>query len=310
MIKGITKSPMVRNLAIGAMFAGAVAAGQAAKPVTNPQTDRPLQEQVMSAEASQALLAVVMSQNPSTERNTALETRFLACAKPNALGMDNKEGINQSYQKYGSAFTIMNLQAIICESNFDKTVDKFHNAETAALREQLKNQTKAQSEEYRTAMLSTGSLGKMSISDYFCERLDGSVQNLKKYYHDSWVPFRDSYMIKALQAGNGKPSAKTCSDYMDKLVADIPFFTATERQDYNNKVKAFESTLSSSAVDQTNLIAFKLYTIDSILIKRALKDFEMINGKRTWNSAFGNTYELKSKPKAAGTSNTPKFGLG
>lgn len=309
MIKGITKSPIIRNLAIGAMFAGAVAAGQATKPVTNPQTERPMQEQLMSKDASKALLALTLSQTPSFERNRAIDNKVMELSTTEKDKKENAEAMTSYYKSLGTNGAVMVLQGMLCDYCFEKTIDEFHKKETAALRKQLENPTKEQKDEYWHDMVMQAKVGKISIADYYCERLDASVQNLKKYYKESWAPHRITYLNNAIKAGNGKPSAKIASDYMDRLERSINSFTEEEHKAYKNGVAEYEAKLGNSAIDQSNLVAFKMFLIDKLIIMKNAKDFPMIKNSKTFNSIFKKSFEQKLYPQPEKASRTPSFGL-
>lgn len=303
-------SPTLRNIAIGAMFAGAVAAGHGAKPVTNPQTERPMQEQLISSDASKALAAVVLSQTPSFEHNKAIDNKLIALSGNEEEVKNNTEAIDSYYKAFGTSGAVMAMQGMLDDIYLGKTMDEFHQKETTALRKQLENPTKEQSEEYLHDMLIQGKLGAgIGIADYYCEKLDGSVQNVKKYFMEGWAPHRTSYLNNAVKAGNGKPSAKTCSEYMDKLEKSVTFFTEEDHKAYRNNVAEYEAKLGSSEVDQSNLVAYKLFLIDKMVIMNTIKGLPMIKNSKTFDSVFKKSYEQMLYPQPENNSKKPLFDL-
>lgn len=310
MIKGIMKTPIVRNLAIGSMFAGAVMAGQAAKPVSNPMTESPLQEQLLSSDASKALAAVALFQSSDDVRNKEIENKIMALSENEAERKDNKAAIDYLYSNFGLYFTAAALQTDLCNAYFKKAMDSFNKAEQPILRRRVENNpTQAEKDEYWERTVASAQLGQgYKIGDYFCEVLDGSVYNLKYYYDNTWVPFRQSYMNAILSGSSGKPTAKQVSDGLDKLEQSVTFFTAEEHKRYNNEVKAYEEKLTSSNVDQSNLIAFKVFLIDRMVIERNIKDFRLLDGNRHLMITLEMIYD-DIKPLNEAQSCAPKFSL-
>lgn len=313
MIKAITKSPMVRNLAIGAMFAGAVMGGQAAKPVSNPQTERSLQEQLMSSDASKALAAVVFSQSSSDVRNTAIDRKVMALAANEAERKNNKEYLDVMYSRLGTYFAAASLTSSLCDEYFKKAMDDFNKTEKPILRKRVETRmTEDERIEYiQNREIYDSSKGKIqSPGDYFCDCLDGSVYNLKYYYENTWAPFRDAHINAIVSAGTGKPTAKQVSDGVDKFEKTVTFFTAADHKRYNDEVKAYEATLGSSTIDQSNLIAFKVFLIDKMAIERNIKDFEMLKGNKNLMNTLKRVFDGNVKPEKGLPNSAPKFTLG
>lgn len=312
MIKAITKNPVVRNLAIGAMFAGAVVAGQAAKPVSNPQTERPLQEQLMSSNASNALAAVVLSQTSSTVHNTAIDKKVLAGATDAADRADRADYIEKIYPKYGTYFCAATLQSSLCDQYFEKAMDDFNKTERPILRKRVENNpTQAEKNDYHEMLIRTASIGEgYGIGDYFCEKLDGSVYNLKYYYQNTWAPYRDAQINGIVGNTARKPSAKEVSDGLDKLEKSLPFFTAADHKKYKDEVAAFEANLGSTPVDQSNLLAFKVFLIDRMVIDRNIQDMNMLKGNRNLMNTLNRVYDGNIKPAKPSSSSIPSFSLG
>lgn len=312
MIKAITKNPVVRNIAIGAMFAGAVAAGQAAKPVSNPQSERPLQEQLMSSDASKALAVVTLSQTSSTVKNNAINSKVLNSA-PNAQERKERaDYIEMIYSNYGTYFAVASLQSSLCDEYFEKAMDEFNKSEKPILRKRVEsNPTQAEQKEYREMLIRTASIGDgYGIGDYFCESLDGSVYNLKYYYEKTWVPYRDSQINGIMATGGKTPSAKAVSDGLDKLEQSLPFFTAADHKRYKDEVAAYEANLGSTPLEQSNLLAFKVFLIDRMVIDRNIQDLEMLRGNKNLMNTLNRIYDGNIKPAKSAQSTTPKFGLG
>lgn len=309
MIKAITKNPVVRNLAIGAMFAGAVAAGQAAKPVSNPQTERPLQEQLMSSNASKALAAVVFSQSSSDVRNTSIDRKVMGLAANEAERKNNKEYLDEMYSRFGTYFAAASLTSSLCDEYFKKAMDDFNKTESPILRKRIEaNPTQAEKEEYREMIIRTASIGDgYGIGDYFCDNLDGSVYNLKYYYENTWVPFRDAHINSIVTNITGKPSAKQVSDGVDKFEKTVTFFTAAEHKRYNDEVRAYGATLGSTPIDQANLIAFKVFLIDKMAIERNIKEFDMLNGNKNLMNTLRRVFDGNVKPSKGTQSQKPSL---
>lgn len=299
----------IKGLAIGAMFAGAVAAGQAAKPETNPQSVSTMPESLMGKDDFRELSVLTLSQTPSFERNKAIDDKIMAFAENATDKKENAEAMASYYKSLGTNGAVLVLQSMLCDYCFEKTLDEFHEKETAALRKQLENPTKEQKDEYMYDMLMQGKLGKTSIADYYCQRLDASVENLKEHYQKRWAPHRVTYLNNAIKTGNGKPSAKIASDYMDELERSINSFKEEDHKAYRDCITEYESKLGDSATDQSNLVAYKMFLIDTMIIKLNVKAFPMIKNSITFDSIFKKSFYQKLYPHPEKSSTTPSFGL-
>ena len=252
MIKAITGSKLVKNLAVASMItAGALGAG-ALNAKTKTNVTNPNQTEVVSKAGAQALLATSQVNTPiiSTKHNEKLDKEFFGwCSEEEKIKF--KPMVNEMYDDVGTFATSIELQrsinmeafkeALITYADYNRFVDK--------------------------------------------ETLENEGNKILKWFEESFHPYvrnREANYITSTPN-----SAQNWAKCLDDTVESIDWLSREQKDGYKEACEAFKAkqTTTDPVQKWSDLITFKTYALDLLGLVTNMKILGIYN-KDTINIAI------------------------
>lgn len=310
MIKPIISSPIVKRTILGTMMAGVVTAGAMAKP---NQTENPNQIQyteVASPSAAEGSKVLAFASNPvvnTTVRNRALDNKIISLAENAQERKENQDYLDGRYNKFGTYGATVDIQMMLDEILIDQALTKFSNAKSAELDKAAENVKKNGDADANTIIfLATLGTDVSTLTKGGIEKaktqLDENVSIMKKHIANKYTPVRrqgyGNILAPDVLASNGKPSFETVSNTIDKNAKDL-LVTKAEQDEYFAKVNKFNAEQGGSKTDEqkANLLSYKLFLLDSMVIKKVFGLSNFFKDNKEFNKFFEQEFMSKEPKK-------------
>ena len=312
MIKPIISSPMIKRTILGTMMAGAVTAGAIANPNQTENLNQIQYTEVASPSAAEGSKVLAFASNPvvnTTVRNRALDNKIIALAENAQERKENQDYLNNTYAKYGTFGATVDIQLLLNDITLEQAITKFQKNASAKLWEMQAteddyNSLPAKDKNNILAVLgklSEGSNSKLDLNKMVNDMSDAS-KNFRDYLGNDFAKSRrrayaDILSTQALNQ-NGKPNFETTSTLVDKY-ANEALSTQTERNTYAAKVRNFNTAQGGSKTieQKANLISYKLFLIDSMLIQKYINSVEFFKNNKEFNKFFEQEFMSKEPKK-------------
>lgn len=309
MIKPITTSPFVKRAVLGTLMAGIAATGSfAATNRSSSESARPQYSEVSSTASSAAKAMSMPISTSSTGKNQQLVNNLRSLAQDSEETAAYNRLIDREYEDLGLYGGTASLQLRFAELGINQTIVDFYRDKKALLTNAAEAVGKNQAPDAKFLPLYTslggdiGTMSKGSIEAAITHFEDDILSPLQKHIISG--PYSNlrrqnySFMTEEAYAAKRKPGAETVNNDIDKCANFFFQEDKTKLAMYNKKTKEFDAAQNGSKTPEqkANLIAYKIFLIDSTVAKEIFARNKFISKNKDFGTYFEKNY-LSKEPK-------------
>ena len=315
MVKPITTSPAVRRAVLGTMLTGiAVTGAFAANNRNNTAEERPQYTEVSSAASSavKAMAMPVVNSDKNTHNAQVDKVAYYLCKNEEEI-QATKQILDAKYAEDGLYGASIELQLMCDDELLRESVRNFQKETSKKLGEELMY-IYAHEELSAAEIVNLGlffrSLGietenkKITEDDISnaSDELASNCDNVLNYLNNDFLKLRYSGYGNVLSEEalklNGKPTAEKASAAVDQNVKNILKNNQAGQNEYFAKVKKFDLAQNGSktVAQKANLISYKVFTLDSIIMKKVLNGIDYFKNNKKFNEYYEKEF-LSKEPK-------------